>query len=97
MSVILSRHNLRVVHSDYPRRLYPVTIASARYSGVYEGGPWVAFARHPDELPIEWNLGYAIASRYYEEHSDEIGVGMTPDAAYRNLLENIERRGLAGR
>jgi hypothetical protein len=50
-----------VAHSDYLRRLYPVTIVSARYGGVHEGAPWVAFAR--------------------------------PDAAYRNLLENIERKG----
>ncbi len=97
MSVRIRRHTLRVAHSNSLGRLHPVTIVSARYGGVYEGGPWVAFARHPDELPIEWNAGDVFASRYYEEHSDEIGVGMTPDAAYRNLLENIEGRGLPGR
>jgi hypothetical protein len=92
MSVRIRRHTSRVAHSDYLRRLYPVTIVSARYGGVYEGAPWVAFARHPDELPIEWNAGDVFASPYYEEHSEEIGVGMTPDAAYRNLLEKVERK-----
>jgi hypothetical protein len=77
--------------------LYPVTIVSARYGGIYEGGAWVAFARFPDELPIEWNAGDVFASRYYEEHSAEIGVGTTPDEAHRNLLDNIERKGLPGR
>jgi hypothetical protein len=29
--------------------LYPVTIITTRYSGVYEGGTWAAFPLDPDQ------------------------------------------------
>ncbi|WP_328995031.1 hypothetical protein OG394_10870 [Kribbella sp. NBC_01245] len=72
--------------------IWPVTIVPARYGGTYEPGPWLAFPNHPDALPIDWDAGDLLAGRYYAEHSQEMGAGMTPSEAYEDLKRIMQER-----
>jgi hypothetical protein len=71
---------------------YPVTIALARYGGIYEPGRWVAFACLPEVLPPEWNGGDVACSQFYAERRDEIGGGNTPQEAYEDLNRLMRKR-----
>jgi hypothetical protein len=74
--------------------IYPCTIVPARYSGVYEGAPWVA-------LPVgHWALGAeefvgmdsddVTCAEWWDEHTlHPIGRGSTPQAAYEDLREKL--------
>ena len=72
--------------------IWLVTIVRARYGGIYEPGLWLAFPAHPDALPVEWDAEDLIASKYYEEHSHEIGAGGSPSEAYEDLQRIMRDR-----
>lgn len=70
------------------RSLWPCVIFPARYSGVYERGQWVALN--------EYNVPSAAIGDDIEcvgffngDYENPIGVGSTPDAAYRDLVNKI--------
>lgn len=65
---------------------------SGSLRGTYEPGPWLAFPNHPDALPIDWDAGDLLAGRYYAEHSQEMGAGMTPSEAYEDLKRIMQER-----
>jgi hypothetical protein len=79
---------------DVENEVWPVTIVPARDGGAYEGGLWLAFPFHPDSLPLDWEADDLVASRYYEEHSHEIGAGESPTEAYENLQRIMRDRRL---
>lgn len=67
--------------------LYPIVIRQSRYSGVYEGGAWVAF---PNSYRFpEGAFGDDIEAVDYwmSTQSMRIGRGGTPDEAYRDLVK----------
>jgi hypothetical protein len=79
---------------EAPRPLYPVTVTTARYGGIYEPGRWIAFASHPHELPAEWDADDVTCASFFQERRGEIGGGDTPQEAYDDLVRLLqERRG----
>ncbi len=73
---------------------WPVTIVPARYAGIYEPGPWLAFASHPDQLPDCWDAGDLLCAAFWgdPQRRSEVGGGNSPQAAYEDLLVKIKRR-----
>lgn len=69
---------------------YPVFIIQARYSGVYEGGSWIAIPKfdHLDDLIINYLEGDdddaldLVTSDMWKS----VGVGKTPEQAYKMML-----------
>lgn len=73
--------------------VYPLTIISSRYSGVYSGAYNIAFPLRFMDVPKE-----AVGSDpecmqfWWEEVSDEdVGYGDTPEEAYQDLIDKIVR------
>ena len=76
-------------------REYPVTITMARYSGVYEGGRWVAFHCYPRELPWDAFADDTTCSMWWGSVPARwVGRGGTPNEARQNLIERLERGGV---
>lgn len=76
---------------DVPIGLYPVTIAQARYNGLYEGGKWLAFGNglYDTDASIEMAFGDdTVCVEWWFHHRDDplIGRGATPNAALSDLL-----------
>jgi hypothetical protein len=72
--------------------LYPCTVFLARYSGLYEGGTWVAFAMEPFEIPPDATGGDTDSAAFWDEHTTRyIGRGDTPDAAIIDLVGRIKK------
>lgn len=69
---------------------YPTFIIQARYSGVYEGGSWIAIPNfnHMDELIVNYLEGEdddaidLVSSDMWKS----VGVGKTPEQAYKMML-----------
>lgn len=69
------------------------TVCQARYSGAYEGAPWLAFEGVPEQLPQDWNAGDEAAAEFFLLGSSRVGRGVTPCLAYDDLRR---RAGLVG-
>lgn len=77
--------------------IYPVTIVKDRYHGTYSGGVWVAWnlPKAPEE-----SQGNDIECRWFwkrykgnpTDYPRPVGRGMSPQAAYQDLLSVIHRR-----
>jgi len=77
------------------RAVYPVVIRQARYSGIYEGGKWIATASTSDIPEPEFydyltgedmdaiNFFLSPGARY-------IGRGATPNEAYDDLMRRVK-------
>lgn len=74
--------------------VYPVTIIDDRYSGCYSGGKYLAFNVEPWDVPkgVSWGGDVDCAEFWADEALKYvIGKGNTPNEAYRNLVEKIQR------
>lgn len=71
----------------------PTTIVQARYSGVYEDAPWLAFPCDVEWLTNneDWNGDDGDAQFFWwQEYANApIGRGQTPDAALADLTKRI--------
>ena len=68
--------------------LYPIMIRQARYSGVYEGGDWIAICNYEDvdlEGYFHGDDGEAF-DLFDSEAGKLIGVGNTPNEALDDML-----------
>lgn len=72
---------------------HSTTITQARYSGVYEGGAWLAFPCDPIALPDdEWNGDDGDAQEFWwgtDPRALIVGRGGTPNAALVDMLKRI--------
>lgn len=69
---------------------WPVTIVAARYSGVYEGGRWLAFFTEPWNVPECIYGGDDECSEYFHKPiAALIGAGDTPDEALELLRTQL--------
>jgi hypothetical protein len=79
---------------------YPLTLAKDRYTGVYSGGEWIAFALEPHEVPAEpwggdvtaasyWGSGEVLKGGVLPQDQPRnprfVGRGGTPEAAMSDL------------
>lgn len=78
---------------------YPVTIVPARYGGTYEGGPWICFPVHAERLAKgqwrDWQGDDLGCAEWWAESVRQgwpIGLGASPDLAYRNLIERAAEK-----
>ena len=68
--------------------LYPITIVQARYQGVYEGGQWLAFNQHPENIPHDAFADDVTCATWWRSgDAAMVGIGRTPDAAVGHLLD----------
>jgi len=85
--------------NDY-YKIWPCVIIADRYSGVYSGGLWLAF--DIDSLllpkgPFSGDMDCMDFWYYYKnsmkenEYERKIGIGNTPNDAYNDLLEKLEK------
>ena len=66
--------------------IYPCVIVATRYSGAYEGGHWVAFQGHADDIAGgDWEAGDTFAAPWWAKHRSTVGVGNSPQEAYEAL------------
>lgn len=68
-----------------PEDLYPVTIVKARYGGCYEGGVWLAFLMHVEDIPGDASGDDTACSAFFAETTLTIGRGSTPMEALYDL------------
>lgn len=104
LKIHLTRKTI-VTESGFGSRpsIYPVTICPARYSGTYEGAPWLCFPVYPEILDEnrweDWQGDDIECMTWWDRASrDEwpIGLGASPDLAYQNLLERAaEKAGIS--
>jgi len=79
--------------SEIPLSLYPIIVRQARYSGIYEGGLWLA-SSNCDAIPSEELMGYlegddCDAWAFLDDKLTALGVGNTPDTALADLIHKI--------
>ena len=69
--------------------IYPLTIVLDRYGGVYSGGKYLAYNKHPFEIKDgdEFADDVSCAMFWGEEH--QIGVGDTPEKAINHLMGKL--------
>lgn len=67
------------------KRLFPVTIITTRYSGVYEGGDWAAFKMRAHEVPRAATGDDSECMAWWNEYGAGVGVGPSPEAALADL------------
>jgi hypothetical protein len=74
--------------------LYPVMIRQARYSGVYEGGQWIAIGNYEDvELDDYFYGDDSSAIDLFESEAGQlIGVGNTPNEALDDMLSKYREK-----
>ena len=79
---------------DQAAEIYPVTIVQARYGGIYEPGPWLAFPNDPGQLPQDWDGGDVLCARFWGDprRRAETGAGDCPQAAYADLVAKLGGR-----
>ena len=75
--------------------IYPVTIISDRYTGVYSGGEWTAWACGADDIPegifdsdVECAKAWSKLKRDRKKGKIIFGVGNTPNEAMRDLIKS---------
>lgn len=66
-------------------RIWPVTICAVRYTGVYEGGLWAAFAAYPWDVPEDAFADDMTCAEWWRQHRAEVGVGNTVQEAHDAL------------
>lgn len=79
--------------------LYPVTVFTSRYGGIYEGAPWIAVQTHADpnmcgrsdEPDLKGVQGDDIVCSdwFADASATPIGRGDTPDLAVADLAEQL--------
>lgn len=75
------------------RPIYPLTIISDRYNGVYSGGRYLAFNLDFDEIPKEINASDMECCNFWDSHKDLlVGKGFYIDEAIRDLLIKMEEK-----
>lgn len=78
--------------------IYPLTIVSDRYSGVYSGGAYTAWNMDADEIPADINGGDIECDKFWEENRLVCGKGSTVSEAvldlYLKLRGNIQLEGV---
>lgn len=79
--------------------IYPVTIVKSRYQGTYEGGTWICFPVDPAVLGKgqwrDWQGSDIECAEWWAQSIREgwpIGLGASPDVAYRNLIERAAEK-----
>jgi hypothetical protein len=68
-----------------------VTIVSAAYQGVYEGGKWLAFPLDARNLPRGWDGSDIETFEFFRHYEKPVGKGSTPDVALADLVEQWSR------
>ena len=71
---------------------FSVTIFQARYGGLYEGGRWIAYASHPWNVPHQVSGSDIETAEWFNDHSDDVGVGDSPNDALADLRGRVERK-----
>lgn len=74
--------------------LWPVTIISDRYDGLYSGGKWLAFPTYPEVVGESDALGGDFECDEYFQKERPVGKGDTPDAALADLAAVLNRMDL---
>lgn len=82
----VSRRPNQVYATIYRSYIYPCTIIRARYGGVYEGGAWIAFPLHPEEVPANATGGDVECAMWFSDPTVVTGRGETPDEALATLI-----------
>ena len=72
------------------RDLYPLVVRQSRYSGVYEGGEWIAVPNYDesDELLNDYLHGDDEAYFKWAE-TTVFGAGSTPSSALADLYDKL--------
>ena len=68
--------------------VYPLTILRDRYGGAYSGGAYLAWNRHPDELPSGFDADDLDCLDFWATNVIPVGFGATPNDA----VIDLERR-----
>lgn len=90
---------LRRRMSKKVQKTYPIVIRQARYSGVYEGGEWIATASTP-AIPEPAFFDYLTGddedalSLFLSHGASLIGRGKTPNDALVDLERRLKESGL---
>jgi hypothetical protein len=75
---------------NYIDNIYPLTIVSDRYSGVYSGGNYLAFNLDFDEIPEEINDSDLPCSKWWNENKKFIvGKGESITDAVFDLVRQL--------
>lgn len=77
-------------YKSYAPSLYPVTIVTARYGGVYENAQFIAVLCHPDEMPEDITGDDIQCCYFFRDYSDIVGLGGTPDSALADLTAKYQ-------
>jgi hypothetical protein len=76
--------------------IYPLTVVSDRYCGVYSRAAWTAWNRDPDCVPEEIYGGDDECMIYWDEEYnheyDLVGFGDTPQNAIDDLATKIKNK-----
>lgn len=88
------RDELERLVADARSLLYPCTIVPTRYAGTYEGGRWAAFRCRPEDLPSQpFGDDLAASAWWHGEDAGWVGLGASPDQAFRVLVKRWAERG----
>lgn len=78
-------------------KIYPLTIVTDRYSGVFSGGRYIAWNLDPDEIPDETfgddNEHIDFWSYDRQDYENKYGTGRTIEQAVETLYLKLKEQG----
>lgn len=72
--------------------IYPLTILSDRYNGVYSGGKFIAFNIDYWEIPDSIGSGDFDEENFYSETDIIYGIGNTVQECFDDLYNKINKK-----
>lgn len=69
--------------------IYPLTIVSDRYSGVYSGGQFTAWNMAYNDIPLDPILDDVSCMYFWDTTDIIIGRGETPQDAIEDLIKRL--------
>ncbi len=69
---------------------YPLTIVKDRYGGVYSGGKWLAYNKHPWEIEDSDEFADDVSCMMFWDEERLIGVGESPKSSVLNLMLKLK-------
>ena len=90
ISYPLSPYGARAKRIHAARRdLYPITVIADRYTGAYSGALWTAFNLRQGQIPEGVDDGDPECMEFWDNYTEPVGKGNTPDDAVRDLEAQI--------
>ena len=72
--------------------IYPLTIISDRYGGVYSGARFTAWNEYDSDVPYEASANDMMCGEFWDKTKKKVGKGNTPNEALEDLYSKLQNK-----